>query len=120
MSGTGAVTLNGRGTVVMAGTNTHSGAITIGAGTLLIRGVTGTSPLTAAGGTITGDGRVAGPVVIGAGGTLAPGTSIGTLTIGSSLTLQAGGVMSVEVSKTARTNDMVIGLTEEQLPPRDT
>src|ERR1035438_1366233 len=147
MSGTGNLTLSGRGTVALPATNTHSGSITLSNGTLLVSGVTGTNTvtgaggrwgcpatnthggsialsngtllvsgvpgtntLTVAGGTLTGSGRIIGPVIVTAGGTLAPGMSIGTLTISNNLTLQLGSFTSVELSKTAGTCDKVTGL----------
>jgi beta-glucanase (GH16 family) len=110
MSGTGNLTLSGRGTVALPATNRHSGSITLSNGTLLVSGVTGTNTLTVAGGTLTGAGRITGPVIVTAGGTLAPGTSIGTLTISNNLTLQPGSFASVELSQTAGTCDKVTGL----------
>jgi len=50
-------------------------------------------------------------VTVVAGGTLAPGSSIGTLTINNSLTL--GGTVSVEVGRNggSLTNDRIVGLS---------
>src|SRR5204863_3900057 len=60
-------------------------------------------------GTLGGSGLVRGPVTIQAAGRLAPGTSIGTLTISNSLTLAGNTVM--ELNAATRTNDLVRGLT---------
>ena len=110
MSGTGNLTLTGRGTVALMATNTQSGSITLSNGTLVVSGVTGTNLLTVAGGTLTGAGRIAGSVVVSGGGTLAPGRALGTLAISNSLTLQAGSFTSVELNKTAGTSDRIVGL----------
>src|SRR5204862_6389998 len=69
----------------------------------------GASAVTATAGTLGGSGLVRGPVTIQAAGRLAPGTSIGTLTISNSLTLAGNTVM--ELNAATRTNDLVRGLT---------
>ena len=69
------------------------------------------SLITVAGGTLGGTGTLSGPVVVNAGATLAPGSSIGTLTISNNLTLQAGSITSVELNKTAHTCDQVLGMS---------
>ena len=111
LSGSGNLTLGSRGTVVLAATNTHTGAITITNGALSVSGVTGTNTVTVAGGTLTGGGTVAGPVIVGAGGTLAPGNGLGTLAISNTLTVKPGGVAALDINASAGTCDEVIGLT---------
>ena len=90
VSGGGNLSQTGTGTVILTGDlSALTGNITVSAGTL--------------GGTFTN----AGPVSIEAGGTLAPGTAaIGTLTLGSDLTL--GGNVAVKVNKSLiQSNDFV-------------
>ena len=112
MSGAGNLTLGSRGAVVLTATNTPSGSITVSNGTLVVSGgLAGANTVTVAGGTLSGAGSVSRPVVTSAGGTLAPGTTIGTLTISNSLTLQTGSFASMDVNKTAGTSDQVAGLT---------
>jgi hypothetical protein len=110
VSGAGNLTLNGRGTVVLGGTNNSSGLTTISNGTLLVPGVI-TNPVTAAGGTLSGTGTIAAPVVVSSGGTLAPGPAIGTLMISNTLTLQPGSLTSLDLNKATGARDQIVGLT---------
>lgn len=84
----------------------------VGSGTLLLNGNNGyTGATTVSAGTLGGTGTFLSPVTVQAGGTLAPGTSIGTMAISNSLTL--GGTLQVEVSRNggALNNDKIVGLT---------
>ena len=110
INGTGAVTKQAAGRLTLTGTHTYTGATTVGAGTLLVNGIIGASAVTiTTGGTLGGNGTVNGPVTVQSTGHLAPGVSIGALTISNSLTLSGRTVM--ELNATARTNDVVRGLT---------
>ena len=105
-TGTAAQSLNG--------TNTYIGLTTVSNGTLFVNGVLGTNSVTVAGGTLAGVGNVLGAVTVQSGGTFAPGTNaIGQFTISNSLTLVAGSVTKIKISKTGgvTTNDSVAGLT---------
>ena len=110
ISGSGSLTLTGRGAVVLAGTNNCSGPTTISNGTLLVNGVI-TNSVTVAGGTLSGTGTMTGPVFVNAYGTLSPGPSIGTLTISNTLTLQPGSLTSLDLNKSTGACDQIIGLT---------
>ncbi|MBC7938520.1 MAG: autotransporter-associated beta strand repeat-containing protein [Chitinophagaceae bacterium] len=76
---------NGTGTLVLGNAaTTFTGAIAVNAGTLRVQGVLSSASVNVAGGTtLGGSGVVAGPVSVLAGGTLAPGNSVGTLGTGS-------------------------------------
>lgn len=92
----------------------NCGVIKTGSGILLLNGTntyTGTTLVSA--GTLGGTGVVVGPVVVSATGTLAPGASIGTLTVSNDLNI--AGSLAIEINKSiAATNDRVVvsgGLT---------
>ena len=109
ISGPGIVTKQAAGKLTLTGTNTYTGATTVKAGTLLVNGVLGNSVVSVTNGTLGGNGVILGPVTVQSGGRLAPGTSIGTLTISNSLSLSANTIM--ELNAAANTNDLVHGLT---------
>lgn len=97
----------GAGNLILGGVNTYSGSTTVSAGMLSVNGSIAFSSLTTvnAGGARGGTGTV-GNTVIGDGGALAPGNSIGTLTVAGSLTFAAASSYMVEVSPASadRTN----------------
>jgi autotransporter-associated beta strand protein len=109
ISGPGAVTKQASGKLVLTGAHSYTGATTVSGGTFMINGVIGASPVNVTGGTLGGIGRILGPVTIQANGRLAPGSSIGALTISNSLVLAGATVM--ELNADAGTNDRVLGLT---------
>jgi len=108
----GALTKVGGGTMRLTAANSYSGGTTVSAGRLLVNNATGSGTgsgsVTVDGGILGGTGRITGVVMILAGGMIAPGNSIGVLTISNSLTLS--GVAVMELNATARTNDVVRGL----------
>ena len=91
ISGTGSLIKTGPGTLRLDGSDYFSGSLTVSNGTL------------------GGNGVIAGPVVVQPNGVIAPGASIGLLTISNALTLSGTTVM--QVNKTAATNDSIRGLT---------
>ena len=105
----GRVEQRGTGKLTLTGSNTHRGGALVTAGTLLVNGAsTGTGTVTVnAGGTLGGTGTIGGNVDVAVGGILAPGTSIGTLTISSNLNL--AGDLAIEVNKSlAQSNDLAV------------
>ena len=97
----GGLTKIGNGTLVLAANNVYNGPTVVSNGVLSVNGtnsLSGTSGPTnyLGGGTFTvygtlgGTGMISGAVNIKNGGTISPGNSIGTLTLGSSLTLESG------------------------------
>jgi len=109
IDGAGDVIKQGAGRLFLTGTNTYTGATTISEGSLLVNGVITASAVTVTSGTLGGNGLLKGPVTIQSSGRLAPGASVGTLTISNSLNLS--GVTVMELNPAAGTNDLVTGLT---------
>jgi autotransporter-associated beta strand protein len=102
---------NGPGKWVLTGNNTYTGATTVNAGVLWIHGTNAGSAITVTNATLGGTGLIKGPVTVQTGATLAPGASIGTLTVSNTLTLAAGSQTVMEINAATGTNDQVRGLT---------
>lgn len=99
-AGTTAVTKVGTGTWTLTGNNTYTGPTVVSAGTLLVNGdqSLATGPVTVAtNATLGGSGMVGGAVTVSAGGRLAPGAGVGTLTLASNLTLNAAAVLNFDL-----------------------
>jgi autotransporter-associated beta strand protein len=93
--------------------NTYTLGTTINGGTLLVNNTTGSGTGTGdvtvnSGGTLGGTGSIAGNVTVNAGGGIAPGASVGTLTVSGVLTLSAGSTNVFEVNGSTPTNDAVV------------
>ena len=98
----GGLTKTGSGKLVLAANNIYNGPTVVSNGVLSVNGtnsLTGTSggtnysgggTVTVYGGTLGGTGMISGAVDIKSGGTVSPGNSIGTLTVGAGLTLESG------------------------------
>ncbi len=104
ISGTGPVVKSGPGNVTFPGTNTYSGSTIVSGGTLSVNGsLTNSAVQVLNGGTLGGTGSLRN-TTIQSGGALAPGNSIGTLTVVGNLTFNAGSNYNVEVDS-AGSND---------------
>lgn len=111
ISGTGNLTIAGLGAVVLGGVNTCSGVMTISSNsTLFVNGAI-SNPVLVAGGTLSGSGIMGGPVTVGAGGTLTPNTTYGTLIISNTLTLKPGSVTAINVDKSTGASGQITGLS---------
>ncbi len=92
IGGTGGLTVTG-GNQTLSGVNTYTGATTVSGGRLAVNGSI-TSPVTTSGaGILSGIGTIFGDVTNA--GTIAPGNSIGTLTIAGNYT-GSGGTLEIE------------------------
>ena len=107
ISGTGSLVKNGAGTLTLTGVNPYSGGTTINAGKLLLADAVIPAPVVALPAAFLGGNGTIGPATIA--GTLAPGFSIGTITVSGDLTFAAPGVYLVEISPTAADRTNVTG-----------
>jgi len=104
------LTKNGTNILVLSNTETYTGPTAVSAGTLQVNGALNALSLVTANtnGTLGGTGTINGAVTIDLGGALAPGASIGTLTINSNLTVN--GNLRIELDKSlapGQSNDVV-------------
>jgi len=91
IAGTGNLEKTGANTLTLSADNTYTGTTTVSAGSLIINGnqSSATGVLTvASGATLGGSGTIGGATTIS--GVLAPGNSIGTLTVANDVTWNAG------------------------------
>lgn len=106
-AGGGAMSLvkSGSGHQTLAGANSYRGPTTILAGTLRVDGALGTNWVNVSGGTLAGSGVIGGSVVVSGVGRIAPGASIGKLTVNGDVAL--GGISELGLDRAAGTNDVL-------------
>ena len=97
MSGTSVITLGGSGNLVLsANSPLFSGNFQVNTGSLQVSAFYNNATVNLGGGSLKGTGQVFN--VVGATGSLAPGSSLGTLTIGSQLTLASGNTFVTQIN----------------------
>jgi outer membrane autotransporter protein len=96
ISGTGSVTQNGSGDLILTGANLYTGPTAINSGTLSVNGSIVSDTTINNGGTLGGNGTV-GNVNVASGGVLAPDDSPGTLHVNGNLSFNAGAIYRVQV-----------------------
>ena len=98
ISGTGALQQIGTGTTILTAANTYFGPTTVNAGTLIVNGsIANSAVIVNSGAMLAGTGTV-GPTTIARGGTFAPGSSPGTMTVQGNLAFQSGAIYLVQIN----------------------
>ncbi len=107
-TGTTNIVKEGPGYWRLTNNNVYKGTTIINRGNLIINGShTGTGAITVnESGTLSGKGSVAGAVTVNDGGSVAPGDyGIGTFTIKAATNLKAGSRLNISINQTAKTAD---------------
>ncbi len=109
ITGAGGLAKAGAGTVELTAANNYSGATVVSGGTLRVSGsLAAASAVTVkSGATLGGTGTVNGAVSVENGGVVAPGGSVGTLTVGS-LALNASSTNVFELAATNASDKVIV------------
>jgi len=100
-------TKSGAGVLALTANNTYTGPTIITNGTLRVNGSLAAGSVTVTNGaTLGGSGTIAGPVNVQATANLAPGASIGTLTVNNNLSL--AGNLVIEVNRAGALSDQTV------------
>ncbi len=105
VTGTGSLTESGNGTLALGGAYSWSGNTTISNGTLDLSLSASPTLSLGSGQALKGSGTIVGAVNAGAGSTVTPGLSIGTLSVSDSIVL--GGTTIMELDKAHGANDLL-------------
>lgn len=109
LSGSGAIRQLGSGRTVLTGNSSgFAGTTTVEDGILVVNGALGGDLVVLSSGRLQGSGTVAN---LSLTGTLAPGNSIGTLSVAGNLTINAGSVYEVEVDAAGNSDKIQVGGT---------
>ncbi|MBX6966226.1 S8 family peptidase, partial [Alcaligenes faecalis] len=106
ISGTGGLHKRGSGSLELSGNNSYTGDTTVSGGRLAVNGTLVSAITVEREGTLGGSGTVA---QVDNYGTLAPGNSVGTLTVSGDYTAHAGSVHELEVGPAGATDHLVVG-----------
>jgi autotransporter-associated beta strand protein len=121
ISGDGGLTITGQYRLTLEGSNSYNGGTTLKGSTLLVNNAsgsgTGSGLVTVDGGVLGGTGTIGGSVHVNTGA-IAPGASVGTLTIDGDLTLSSGASLNFELGSPGiahvggTSNDLLTGIND--------
>jgi fibronectin-binding autotransporter adhesin len=98
LTGAGSLTKGGSGILRISGNSSgYGGVLGVSGGTLRVDGILGGSVVVSSGARLNGIGQV-GSTTVASGGAMAPGNSIGTITVAGNLTLSGGSTYEVELN----------------------
>jgi autotransporter-associated beta strand protein len=106
LTGPGTLAKSGAGRLSITGVDEAGGGTIINGGTLAVNGKLTSNVSVNAGGTLAGSNNVVGNVAVN-GGKIAPGNSIGTLTIDGSLTVNIG-VFDMEIAPGGKSDKIIL------------
>jgi autotransporter-associated beta strand protein len=105
ISGAGGLAMDADNVLTLNGASTYTGDTLVNAGELVLNGSVAGNVSVAAGALMTGTGSIAGDLVNA--GTISPGNSQGTFTVGGNYLQQAGSTLVVELSQISGTSDLL-------------
>lgn len=108
LTGTGGLQKTDLGTLILDGNNTFTGATEVAAGRLLVHGDTSGSLVTVDSGAVLGGYGTVGGITALDGSVVAPGASIGTLTVTGGYTAAATSTYEVELQSTGENDRLTI------------
>jgi outer membrane autotransporter protein len=98
ITGVGGLAKTGLGTLTLSNINMLGGSFAVNGGALNVSGTLSALDVQVnAGGTLSGTGGIVAPVFVNAGGVLAPGDAIGTLTVTDNVTLGTGSTLALDI-----------------------
>ena len=103
----------GTGTLTLTNANTYTGSTQVKGGKLLANSTTGCATGTSTvrvqlNGILGGDGIINGETRVYEGGTIDPGTNVGTLTVNNNLTFREGSMLVIDIDKSLGANDTLV------------
>ncbi|KQT86584.1 hypothetical protein ASG48_17700 [Aurantimonas sp. Leaf443] len=110
IAGNGTLVFENGWTFLTGDSSQFTGTTNITGGIFSVNGTLGGASTVAAGGRLQGIGTV-GPTVLSSGATLAPGNSIGTLTVNGDLTFSNNSAYEVEIANDGRSDNVTVSGT---------